>query len=288
MINKKDRKSSRISVDIYIYSAIGVVVIFVFSGFYYVDTVNNEKFLDLASFGNYLGGTLSPLFAFLALIALLYSIQIQSEELQDTIETLVNQNELIQKQNFEATFFQMLKLYNEITQEIAVKEIGENPKLEGKILKGREAIEDLYETLFKDYFDEIQYCSNEELKADKYEEFYRKFAGQIGHYFRIIYNILKFVDKSEMPYEKRKFYTNILRAQLSDYELILLFYNVIYFRGEGERKMREFVIPYNLLKHINRKEDGMLLDYYSDITNLEQIDKEYKLHRSKNSKEQSS
>ena len=58
-----------------------------------------------------------------------------------------------------------------------------------------------------------------------YSEFYNKFNSDLGHYFRNLYHIFKFIKNSE---EKDKNgYASILRSQLSNDELLLLFYNGI-------------------------------------------------------------
>ncbi|NWC66042.1 putative phage abortive infection protein [Cedecea sp. P7760] len=48
---------------------------------------------------------------------------------------------------------------------------------------------------------------------------------KLSHYYRFVYNLLKFIDGSNLSDVHKKKYVNILRAQLSDYELLMLFYN---------------------------------------------------------------
>lgn len=61
-------------------------------------------------FGDYVGGVLNPVFGFLALIALLWTIALQSKELRHSTQELKHsadalhaQNETLKIQNFEAT-----------------------------------------------------------------------------------------------------------------------------------------------------------------------------------------
>jgi len=65
----------------------------------------------------------------------------------------------------------------------------------------------------------------------------------IGHYFRNLYTIIKIVDRSSV--ENKRDYTNIIRAQLSSSELVLLFYNCI---SPWGRKFKPLVERYALLK----------------------------------------
>lgn len=77
-----------------------------------------------------------------------------------------------------------------------------------------------------------------------------------------------------MAYEEQKFYADILRAQLSRHELVLFFYNVFYFEGNGKGKMYQWVMQYNILKHIEKEELSC-----SDYPKLDQVFQAYKAHR---------
>ena len=76
---------------------------------------------------------------------------------------------------------------------------------------------------------------------------------QVGHYFRNLYNFVKFVDQeSDFPkdHKDKKFYTNLIRAQLSSDELGLLFYNCLSNRGA---KFKVLVEKYALLEDMDFK-----------------------------------
>lgn len=69
----------------------------------------------------------------------------------------------------------------------------------------------------------------------------------MGHYFRNLYHIVKFVDNSDL--ENKKTYTNFVRAQLSSFELVLIFYNCL--SDKGSEKFKPLVEEYSLLKNMN-------------------------------------
>ncbi|MEO2212138.1 putative phage abortive infection protein [Paenibacillus amylolyticus] len=79
------------------------------------------------------------------------------------------------------------------------------------------------------------------LKVTAYENVYHMYENAIGHYYRNLYRIIrliqdeKFVEDDEVrdQLEKKK-YRGILRAQLSSFELMMLFYNVVYSQ-KGEK-----------------------------------------------------
>ena len=89
-----------------------------------------------------------------------------------------------------------------------------------------------------------------------------------GHYFRNLYRIVKLVHENEFytyeelggkssinsneynakNFEMRYRYISMLRAQLSDYELLWLFYNCL--SDNGSEKFKPLVEEYSLLKNM--------------------------------------
>jgi hypothetical protein len=74
-----------------------------------------------------------------------------------------------------------------------------------------------------------------------YEYFYERYGHIMGHYFRNMYYILHYVDQTQ----RGKYFARIYRAQLSRYELAMLFYNIM-----GPYTSRDFnrlVFKYEML-----------------------------------------
>lgn len=81
---------------------------------------------------------------------------------------------------------------------------------------------------------------------------YTPFGGhmsRLGHYYRHLYQTVKFVDSNtNLTYEEKYTYIKMLRAQLSDHEQVLLYYNVT--SKFGWRWMEEdnkFLIKYRMI-----------------------------------------
>ncbi len=215
-------------------------------------------------FGDYVGGTLNPLFAFTALLALLYTIVLQSRELRHSTEQLAKsaealekQNVVLRKQSFEATFFQLLKLYNDVVQELHITLEESESLLGGKQVRevkheDRQCLAALHNVLIHEHLYSVARGDSTEPRLQAldiaYQDFYAKYGYLIGHYFRTIYNIVKIVENSDMSDDQKRAYVNILRAQLSKYELGLLLYNCL--SVYGRKKMLPLVRKYNLLKHL--------------------------------------
>jgi hypothetical protein len=80
----------------------------------------------------------------------------------------------------------------------------------------------------------------------RYEGFFEKEKDELGHYFRVLYNILKFVrDRCQ---GNKKFYSNIVRAQLTYAEVELIYYNSV--SKYGEEKLKPLVEEFAILKHL--------------------------------------
>lgn len=196
-------------------------------------------------------GLLTSLFSGLAFAGLIITMLIQKEELalqRQELELTRNelfgqkeelkiQNSTMLQQKFENTFFQMLLLHNEIVKGMDVTIRNDN-------FNGRDAFQALHKKLIRtNDGQELSHCDFDRTN-EIYLSFYKTNQNEIGHYFRNLYNIIKFVDMS--PIENKKTYTNIVRAQLSSYELFFLFYNCL---GEmGREKFHPLIEKYALLK----------------------------------------
>jgi len=86
---------------------------------------------------------------------------------------------------------------------------------------------------------------------------YRPFAGQsklLGHYYRNLYQIVKYIDKQDnqfLSFNQKYDYIKTLRAQLSDYEQVVLYYNSLSTLGYDwfEGKDKSLIVRYKLIKN---------------------------------------
>ena len=69
------------------------------------------------------------------------------------------------------------------------------------------------------------------------------------HYFRHLYRIYKFVDTSCLIEDDERYeYTCIIRSQLSEYELVMLFYNCL--TPNGREKFKPLIEKYSVFKNL--------------------------------------
>lgn len=89
-----------------------------------------------------------------------------------------------------------------------------------------------------------------------HEQMYRNgyFDGQLGHYYRTVYQIVTFVDGQKLLDVEEKYrYVKMLRAQMSDYEQILFYYNALSNMGHTwvtPRQPYSLIIKYRLIKNL--------------------------------------
>lgn len=75
------------------------------------------------------------------------------------------------------------------------------------------------------------------------------FDGTLDHYFRYLYRILKYVDESDLITEDERYgYTAILRAQISVYELLVLFFNGL--TENGRPKFKPLIEKYAFFNNL--------------------------------------
>ncbi|ENJ6135026.1 putative phage abortive infection protein [Bacillus cereus] len=123
-----------------------------------------------------------------------------------------------------------------------------------------------------------------EIKQDTYEKLYKRHEKIIGHYYRNLYRIVKLIqnntfdnESEERDNEEKRMYRGILRAQLSSFELLMLFYNISY--SEKGKKFKELVAGINFFDDHLIEEDFI---WKNDVTELANLNK-YKYEAETNS-----
>ena len=180
----------------------------------------------------------------------------------------------------ENTFFSMLTLLQQIISSANLKIT--NATGPDIVYSGREYFKYTFETfenfykgqVYRDYQNvynmggkEIRInnsnmptLSSEEYKKpliECYEEIYKNNDYNLGHYFRYIFNIVKYVRES-FPEDKvaQNKYIGLLQAQLSNDEMALIFYNALSKHGknvEGKELFREWLDEYDFFQNIDRR-----------------------------------
>ncbi|WP_285013718.1 putative phage abortive infection protein [Lactococcus garvieae] len=99
---------------------------------------------------------------------------------------------------------------------------------------------------------------NEEHIIEIVKNTFIKLQGDSGNYLRTLYRCLKYIMDTELTMDEKKFYSGVLRGILSTDEMLVVFYNCIYY--EKGKKFK------NLLE---MTEKGKRLDFFGDKKDLE-------------------
>ena len=237
--------------------AIGVLLVWLLIGWYASTRDDPGKFGDMF-------GAVNALFTGLAFAGLIYANVLQREELslqrQELAETrneikgqreqLETQSETFRLQLIESSFFQLLASHGVILNSIELTLSGGTRKV------GRDCF-DHFRIVLRNGLNHASKDANLNELTDQgielaYRDFYSAYEKYVAHYFRSLYNLVKFVDKAEIGVEKKGFYANLVRAQLSSQELFILYFNGLSIHGR--EKLKPLIEKYHLLKHANAEE----------------------------------
>jgi hypothetical protein len=239
--------------------------------FYHFDgglSVSNQEW---SQFGDFVGGTVGPSLSFAALLGLAVTLLSQSISYRQTADSLEEERRSSQRRDFERILFEMLRLYNDIVTNIDLRKLGAQAKSE-VIARGRDCFKNFYTTFRQRYKETKRRYEGDPVKEavaavdgcpiarsdmptepkliqEAYRIFYDEVQHDVGHCFRFLYRIVKFID-DEMPKEngiiseRARTYAGLVRAQLSTYECALLFYNGLSEVGE---KFKPLIETYALL-----------------------------------------
>ncbi len=190
-------------------------------------------------------GVLTALFSGLAFAGLLITIFYQREDLGLTKEELKLTREEIKAQHLETTFFHMLRLQQDIVSGIDLQRQTDGGQQE---TRGRDCFKVFVKRINRFYEDAMKATPQapvDDLVRAAYQTLWEKSQSDLGHYFRSLYNVFKYI--SEHDFTDKKQYGNIARAQLSDFELVILLYNCTSRNGANFIKYsKEFAIFDNL------------------------------------------
>jgi len=232
-------------------------------------------------------GVINALFSALALAGVILAVLMQSRELElqreefkKTTEALENQkkefveqNKTLKYQQFDNTLFNMLSLQQQIVNTLSfkykenVKEVSfsggaQNKEvIQDRIIEGRE----MFRFAFKEekHWVDVPVPEDKTIRRmqvdgmrnylccrgiDNYD--HATTPTYFDHYFRHLYTIIKFIHEADCleTFEEKYKYTSMVRATLSRYELVWLFYNAL--SCVGNEKFKPLIERYSLLKNL--------------------------------------
>lgn len=157
-------------------------------------------------------------------------LEMQKEELRQNTamlgaqrDEMVRQNTHLERQELESRFFRLLEALNRLVEGIRIKVVGEE-------FYGRAAFLFFLQQLMQEQRPSAENQEGEALRRqinDWYTGFYKRCGNEVGHYFRMVFRVLAFIHTSKLAVPEKHFFARVLRAQFSQPELVLLFYNAL-------------------------------------------------------------
>lgn len=164
----------------------------------------STKVAEWGQVGDYFGGLLNPIFGLISVVLV--------------AATLRSQTQAAARQAFENQFFTLLNLHSSVLQSI------DRRLKNGDVKYGRDC--------FRLFYRKIVSISQREGVSMKtaYQRFIEKDGWEIEHYFRTVYHLFKHVKEGQSTIEateaEKKRYYDLIKSQLSQYELVILWLNV--------------------------------------------------------------
>lgn len=159
---------------------------------------------EWGQFGDYFGGLLNPVFGLISLVLVAAALR--------------SQTHAAARQAFENQFFTLLELHSSVLQSI-------DRKMKDKTIKqGRDCFRLFYQKI-------VSISQSDKVPmATAYQRFLEKDGWEIEHYFRTVYHMFKHVKDGHRAIEateaEQKRYYDLIKSQLSQYELVLLWLNI--------------------------------------------------------------
>lgn len=256
-------------------------------------TDGKPKADDVGVFGDS-AGLLNAFFSFLAFVAVLVTIYLQNRK-----DDHDKRNGA--RVQFEQEFFAMVGMLEEIVAHLKftdhenvkndkfIKGIADDllkkyglgspkgkndsdaDKYKPIVVEGREVFEYLYKD--RENYNLLKYLNSEDSNSSYSSDEAQRmcFDGTLDHYFRYLYRILKHIDETELlnefddPESERERYAHLLRAQLSNYELLMWFYNGL-LGEEHPRTVKKLIERYAMFNNLRAWELGKKdIVYYQNI-----------------------
>lgn len=186
----------------------------------------------VGQYGDFIGGAIGTI---LSVVLLYHTFQLQRKNSDDNVL-------VYKQQQLTDLFFHHLKQYDEILKTIKLQTD------EGEDLQGRVALHFRLEELQKQFVPYDRENVNRKKARSLFLDFYSLSRDFLPIYFRSLYRAFKLLEKPEKGLDEKSIQLmKMLRAQLSDSELVLLRYNGMTRQGTN---FVPLINKFNLLKHL--------------------------------------
>ncbi len=248
----------------------GMIIILITTILFTLESTLHFLNIHYGQYGEFIGGMVGSLWA-LAGVILFYEalrfqrtelkmqrheLELQRHEIVEQTYQFKKQNETLEIQTFENTYFKLLSLHNEILESIVMEiKTGDKDKTHTyREIRGRDCFHEYYQRYKKVFhwaFEEQSKAGFDESTLKRiieysYKIFYEEYQADLGHYFRNLFTIFKFVDSAK---GNPRFYINLIQSLLSNFELLLLYFHCLSdINPEFKRLVEDYSLFYKIIE----------------------------------------
>lgn len=202
-------------------------------------------FSDTGQIGDTIGGVMGPFVAIAAAALTFIAFWVQ-------YKANIQQRHDIAKERFESNLFEMIHIQQEIINGLLIEEFSDSNKVKSQ--RGRDVFQFVYETVPHKIWignerrertlkHALEISDDVKLAIPNLKRMWF-----LDHYYRHLYRIFKYIDDADnqlIPPNRKYEYASIVRATLSQYELIMLFYNGFY-----HKRFKKLIEKYAILNNL--------------------------------------
>lgn len=264
-----------------VFILLAFIIFLIFGNWSFSNSLNEEK---VAQFGDFIGGVIGSIFSLAGVILFYVALKEQRKDISINQNAFELQIEALnqQVQEFKEQKEELIET-RKVSQEqtTLIREQTNLYILQNKELRDQTSTARLqqfdssffsYLNVFidfkndldkssgtKNYFGDIyKEISSLDLKGKnlintldsintKYLDTFSLHKNKLSQYCKTIYRIIVLIDTGNIEEAKKREYIKLFRSQLTEDELLILYYN---YQTQLGTKVRPYIIKYNLLKHI--------------------------------------
>lgn len=213
----------------------------------------SHKSEDWGTLGDYFGGLMNPLISFATLLVAYAVWKQQKEELRATKAALEEQAKTAEQQRREQRFFDLLNVYYRTLESLRFHWETSQTRA---TFQGKDAIQKLlslaglwaFTEEKGDYTKTLQPFAPGTQLALLRHKWECESAHTFGAYLRTMALILS--SASTLLKDDHRTYVELLKAQLSDSELVLIGYHLVFDQTSTAREFLKYATQYELLSHL--------------------------------------
>lgn len=216
-----------------------IITFYIFAGsndlIYIVETARCDEYVGRwGIFGDFIGGTLGTIFAIISVLLVFKTFRHQ--------QIITKNNKvLLETQRCNDLFFELLKMYQEQEKELQIETADKRYAYNYK-----DFFRILIDKIYTDFIPEQNVNKNRKSASSLYMEHCLPYDSNLTMCYKLLYRIMDTIDTGNIDEKTKSSYIKMIRAQLTDEELICIRYHI---RCGNYRKFALLVNKYNLLKH---------------------------------------